>query len=76
MPRLGTIKRDTFVQKLQALGFEGPFPGKRHEFLTYGSYPLHIPSDKEYSPELHADMLKEVRGILGRTLSRDEWLRL
>lgn len=76
MPRLGPIKRDAFIAKLKALGGDGPFPGTHHEFIRIGGYPLHIPSYKEYSPELHADMFKEVRELLGRPLSREEWQKL
>ncbi len=38
MSRLGPIKRDAFIKKLKALGFEGPFPGKRHDFMVIGAY--------------------------------------
>jgi hypothetical protein len=76
MPRLGPIKRDAFIDKLKALGFEGPFPGSRHEFMQLGAYSQTIPSDREYTPERHSELLKQVRSALGRELSRYEWQRL
>jgi hypothetical protein len=76
MPRLGPIKREDFVRKLRLLGFEGPFPAKRHAFMQYRDYSLHIPRYEEYSKEKHREMLREVEHVVGHAISRDEWLRL
>jgi len=66
-------KRREFVQRLRALGFDGPFSGTRHQFMLFGSYCLAIPSNAEYStPQLRA-LVREVEGIVGRTITPDEW---
>lgn len=75
-PKLGPIKRAQFVRKLRTLGFEGPFRGGKHQFMTYGQYSLPIPSQDEYSVPIHARMLHEVEHVIGREVSREEWLRL
>lgn len=75
-PKLGPIRRSRFIDKLTALGFDGPFAGRRHAFMSYGEYDLHIPSYGEYSMDLHRDMLREVEAVIGRTITREEWRRL
>lgn len=74
--RLGPIKRSRFIEKLAALGFQGPFTGSRHEFMSYGDYDLHIPSYDEYSVSMHRNMIRQVEAATGRQISRDEWQRL
>jgi hypothetical protein len=76
MPRLGPIKREAFIKKLKALGFDGPFPGKRHEFMVIGAYSQTIPSDEEYSRDMHSRLLKQVCSAIGRDISREEWQAL
>ncbi|MBI3465532.1 MAG: type II toxin-antitoxin system HicA family toxin [Planctomycetes bacterium] len=69
-------KRLAFARRLRRLNFQGPFRGKRHEFMVYGQHRLAIPSNKEYSiPQLRM-MLREVEGIIGRAILPEEWSRL
>jgi hypothetical protein len=72
-PRLAPIKRDEFILRLRALGFEWPVAGGKHRIMLYGQKRLAIPSDAEYSVDLHARMLREVREVIGRPISRQEW---
>jgi hypothetical protein len=66
-------KRRDFVLKLCSFGFEGPFSGTRHQFMTLGEKRLAIPSNDEYSvPQLRM-MVREVEGILGREIRAEEW---
>jgi hypothetical protein len=66
-------KRRDFVRRLRALGFDGPFSGTRHQFMTYDTHRLAIPSNDEYPvPQLRM-MLREVETILGREVMADEW---
>jgi hypothetical protein len=59
--------------KLRRLGFEGPFSGARHQFMTLGEKRLAIPSNDEYSvPQLRM-MLHEVGNILGSEIRAEEW---
>jgi hypothetical protein len=33
MPRLGPIKREDLIFYLRRLGFDGPFRGRKHQFM-------------------------------------------
>ncbi|HEY9691858.1 MAG TPA: hypothetical protein V6D15_06620 [Oculatellaceae cyanobacterium] len=73
MSRWIPCKRRDFTQKLRRLGFDGPFSGTKHQFMTYEQYRLAIPSNEEYSvPQLRM-MLREVEDILEQPLSLEEW---
>jgi hypothetical protein len=76
MSRWKPCKRQAFVRRLRALGFEGPYSGTRHQFLVYLQQRLAIPSNAEYSvPQLRM-MLREAEAILGREILLAEWDRL
>jgi hypothetical protein len=61
---------------LQAIGFDGPYSGTRHQFMVYGLHRLSIPSNVEYSvPQLRM-MIREVEEIIGRKISLKEWNNL
>jgi predicted RNA binding protein YcfA (HicA-like mRNA interferase family) len=72
MPRLGPIKRDTFIKYLRSLGFNGPFSGTKHQFMKKDDIRLRIPNphQREIGKELLSDILKEAE------ISRDTWERL
>ncbi len=65
-------RRQDFVRALRNLGFDGPFSGTRHQFMTYAARRLAIPSNPEYSVPQLRFMLREVEGIIGRQISVDE----
>jgi len=73
MSRWLPCRRRDFIRKLIKLGFNGPYSGTRHQFLIYKEHRLSIPSNSEYSiPQLKM-MLNEVKEIVGRQISLDEW---
>ena len=73
MPAWNPCKRRDFVRKLRALGFEGPFPGKAHEFMAHEGRRQTIPNNAEYSlPQLRMS-LRQIEGRLGRSVSAEEW---
>ena len=73
MSQWSPCKRRVFIQRLQALGFDGPYSGARHQFMVYEQRRLAIPSNTEYSiPQLRM-MLREVEAILGRKITPAEW---
>lgn len=56
-------KRRIFIQRLQKLGFDGPFAGTHHLFITYNKHRLAIPSNAEYSmPQLRM-MIREIEKV-------------
>ena len=76
MSRWRQCKRRLFIRRLRQLGFDGPYSGSRHQFMTYQCHRLAIPSNDEYSvPQLRI-MLNEVAQITGRQISAEEWTQL
>lgn len=66
-------KRRDFIKKLRQLDFEGPYSGTRHQFMILNNQRLTIPSNIEYSvPQLRM-MINEVKEIIGRDITVDEW---
>lgn len=73
MSRWVPCKRRVFINRLQKLGFRGPFSGTRHQFMIYEQHRLAIPSNVEYSvPQLRM-MVREVEEILGCEITPDTW---
>ncbi len=69
-------KRNDFIKKLRALGFEGAYSGAKHQFMIFGQNRLTIPSNSEYSvPQLRM-MLREAEEIIERKVSVEEWNNL
>jgi hypothetical protein len=69
MPRFGPIKCRDLVDTLHRLGFAGPLPGGRHEYMVRGTRKVPIPNPHagDIDPSLLAELLRQA-GI-----SRDEW---
>ena len=76
MPKWTACKRRDFIKKLRELGFDGPYSGTRHQFMTFENHRLAIPSNTEYSVPQLRFMLKEVEAVIGREISNDEWISL
>lgn len=73
MSRWTPCKRREFIQKLQQLGFYGPFSGSKHQFMIYEECRLTIPSNDEYSvPQLRM-MIREVEEITERQITLEQW---
>ena len=69
-------KRSDFIRRLRRLGFDGPYSGSKHQFLTLGHSRLTVPSNSEYSVPQLKFMLREIAEIVGREISADEWNKL
>lgn len=71
MPSLRPVSRRELVRKLRGLGFEGPFPGGRHQWMRRSSLRLTIPN-----PHRSAIDPGLIRRILRHAdISLDEWNR-
>lgn len=66
-------KRNDFIKKLRALGFEGAYSGSKHQFMVLGQNRLTIPSNSEYSVPQLKMMLREAEEILERQITVEEW---
>ncbi len=69
MPRLGPIKRQALIRYLAALGFEGPFSGGKHQFMTRENVVVYLPNPHggDIGKELLARLLRQA-GV-----SRQDW---
>ncbi len=73
MSHWNPCRRSVFIHRLRALGFDGPYSGTKHQFMTFADYRQTIPSNNEYSvPQLRM-MLREVERIIGREITAAEW---
>ncbi len=68
MPQFGPIKRRELIRCLRELGFEGPYSGGKHCFMTRGNLTLRIPNphQRDIGKELLARILRQA-GIDRRT---------
>ena len=73
MGRWNPCKRRVFLRRLRELGFHGPCSGTRHQFMVFGQYRLAVPPNPEFSVCQLLMMIREIEGILGRTVSPEEW---
>ena len=69
MPPWGPVKRRTLIAGLRALGFEGPFSGGKHDFMTRGSVVVAIPNP--HRGDIGVGLLKVVLEQAG--VGRKEW---
>jgi hypothetical protein len=55
------IKRKELIRRFRHLGFDGPFSGARHHFMTRGSLKVHIPNPhrQDISVDLQRKILRE-----------------
>ncbi|MDP2935754.1 MAG: type II toxin-antitoxin system HicA family toxin [Dehalococcoidia bacterium] len=63
------ISRRELIRKLRALGFDGPFPGGRHEFVRRG--PVRIPIPGRHRGDIPAGLLRRILREAG--ISLEEW---
>ena len=70
MSRLVPVSRVEMVRRLKKLGFEGPFPGKRHQHLIRGTTLVIIPNP-HHGQDISADLIAEI--LRKAKISREEW---
>jgi predicted RNA binding protein YcfA (HicA-like mRNA interferase family) len=70
MADLNPLSRRELVRKLKEIGFEGPFPGGKHQWMRRGALRITIPN-----PHRGAIDPGLIRRILRQAgISVDEWL--
>jgi len=69
MPTFGQISRRDLIRYLKALGFQGPFSGSRHSFMSKNNITLRIPNPHEgdIGREFLARILRQAK------INREEW---
>jgi predicted RNA binding protein YcfA (HicA-like mRNA interferase family) len=64
------ISRAELIRKFRALGFKGPFAGKKHQFMIKGTQKIRIPNPHG-SGDVHISLVKEILRQAG--ITNDEW---
>ncbi|WP_392532666.1 type II toxin-antitoxin system HicA family toxin [Nostoc sp. C117] len=69
MPPFGSINRRDLIRYLKDLGFDGRYPGGKHQYMVKGELKLTIPNlhQGDISPNLLNRILRQ------GNISRDEW---
>jgi hypothetical protein len=74
--KLSPVHRREFIRKLRSLGWDGPYPGTKHDQMRKvtgtGIIKLPIPNPHG-SGEISVQKLKEILREIG--VNREEWLR-
>jgi predicted RNA binding protein YcfA (HicA-like mRNA interferase family) len=70
MPSLNPVSRRELVRKLKRLGFEGPFPGGKHQWMRRGSLRLTIPNP--HGGAIDPGLIRRILRQAGVTL--EEWI--
>lgn len=68
--RLAPVSWNTLVRRLRDLGFDGPYHGGKHYFMTKGEFRLTIPNP--HAQDIGIPLLIEILARAG--ISRKEWL--
>ena len=63
MPRFGSIKRRELIRYLQRLGFEGPYSGRKHQFMVKNDITLRLPNPhrSDIGKDLLARILRQAK---------------
>jgi len=70
LSRLVPVSRGELIRRLKKLGFAGPFPGKRHQYMIRGVTLVIIPNP-HHGQDIHADLIVEI--LRKAKISREEW---
>lgn len=69
MEKIVPVSRRELIRRLSLLGFHGPYPGGRHEFLLRHNRRLILPNP--HRGDISVDLL--IRLLKQANVSRDEW---
>ena len=70
MPSLDPLSRRELVRKLKGLGFEGPFPGGKHQWMRRGGLRLTIPNP--HGGAIDPGLIRRILRQAG--IRVDEWI--
>jgi hypothetical protein len=63
------LSRRQLIAKLRQLGFSGPFPGGKHEFMVKGRLRLRIPNP--HGSDISAPLIRRMLREAG--ISEEDW---
>jgi len=70
---LSPVSRRELLRKLRALGFDGPYPGGKHQYMERGSWKIRVPNPHG-AKDVGVPIVKQILAQLG--LSEAEWQKL
>jgi predicted RNA binding protein YcfA (HicA-like mRNA interferase family) len=70
MSKLSPVARNKLIKRLHSLGFEGPFSGGKHMFMSRKDLDVRIPNPHE--GDISSDLL--IRILKQAGVSRREWM--
>ena len=70
MPALKPVSRRELIHRLKALGFEGPFPGGKHEWMRRDDLRLTIPNP--HGGAIDPGLIRRILRQAG--IAVEEWL--
>jgi predicted RNA binding protein YcfA (HicA-like mRNA interferase family) len=68
---LRSISRRDLIAKFRALGFDGPFPGGKHQFMKKGALKVRIPNP--HHSDIDSPLLKRI--LRQAEISEEDWNR-
>ncbi len=72
MPTFGPIKQKDLIYYFKKLGFEGPFSGGRHQFMTRENLSITIPNP--HKSDIGRELL--LRILRQANIKKEEWEKL
>jgi predicted RNA binding protein YcfA (HicA-like mRNA interferase family) len=72
MPPFSAIKWKDFVRYLKLAGFQGPYPGGKHQYMIKDQVRLTIPNP--HQDDISKNLLSRL--LSQANISRDEWEKL
>jgi predicted RNA binding protein YcfA (HicA-like mRNA interferase family) len=69
---LNSISRRDLIRKFRALGFEGPYPGGKHQFMKKNALKIRIPNPHE--GDIGVSLLSRILRQAGITV--EEWTKV
>ena len=69
--KLTPISRRELIRRLRKLGFDGPFPGSKHDVMARSDDSVVIPNSHR-GEDIGVDLLIKILKQAG--ISRDDWL--
>ena len=69
MRKLTAISRKKLIDRFRDLGFEGPFSGGRHQFMSRGEIDVRIPNP--HQADISVALLSRI--LRQADVSREEW---
>lgn len=72
MPELKPLKRSQLIRYLSELEFEGPYSGKKHQFMVKGNITVRIPNP--HQSDIDKELLRRI--LRQAKIDLDTWNKL